>query len=161
MTKEVHNYLIDPGDIDWSIALANWTWLLPAEGTVWLANRFADLFLVLSDGTVHMLDVGAGTLCKVAESKDEFLAKADDIDNANNWFMVPLADEMVAAGIELREGQCYAWKTPPVLGGQYTVANCGPLSFADYLSGYGSIHRQLQDVPDGGQVVLKPERPRD
>jgi hypothetical protein len=41
------------------------------------------------------------------------------------------------------------------LGGDYTVENAGPLPVLDYLSGYGSIHEQLRDVPKGSQVVLK------
>lgn len=155
MTPGSRSNLIDPGSIDWSKVLANWSWIVPAEGKVWLVNRFADLFLIFPDGTVHMLDVGAGSLCKVAETKDDFLARADDGDNANNWFMIPLANQMVAAGIELKEGYCYGWKLPPVLGGQYTAENCVTLPVADYVGGYGSIHRQLQDVPDGQQIVLK------
>lgn len=39
--------------------LRDWAWLLPSTLTVWLINRFGDLFVVLDDGTVHMLDVGS------------------------------------------------------------------------------------------------------
>jgi hypothetical protein len=135
--------------------LASWSWLVPSEFTLWLVNRFADLFLVLPDGTVHMLDVGAGTLSKIAESRDDFCTKIDEDDNANQWLMIPLVDRMVAAGVVLQPGQCYGFKTPPVLGGDYTVENAGPLPVSDYLGGYGSIHEQLRDVPDGSQVVLQ------
>jgi hypothetical protein len=151
----VADYLIDPSHIDWPKALASWSWLLPPRFTVWLVNRFADLFLVLPDGTVHMLDVGAGTLTRLADSRDDFRAKIDEGDNANQWLMIPLVDRMVAAGVALRPGECYGFKTPPVLGGDYTVENAGSLPVWDYLTAYGSIHEQLQDVPDGGEVVLK------
>jgi hypothetical protein len=151
----VADYLIDQSGIDWPKALAPWSWLLPREFTLWLVNRFADLFLVLPDGTVHMLDVGAGTLTKIAESRDDFCNKIGEDDNANQWLMIPLVDRMVAAGVVLQLGQCYGFKTPPVLGGDYTIENAGPLPVWDYLGGYGSIHEQLQDVPDGSQVVLK------
>jgi hypothetical protein len=151
----VADYLIDQSAIDWPKALAAWSWLVPPEFTLWLVNRFADLFIVLPDGSVHMLDVGSGTLVKVADSRDDFCARIDDLETANEWLMIPLVDRLVAAGIELRPGQCYGFKTPPVLGGEYTVANCGPLSVCDYLGGYGSIHKQLRDVPDGSQVVLE------
>ena len=150
----VHDYLIDHGGIDWPKASAQWSWLLPGEVTLWLVNRFADLFLVLPDGAVHMLDVGAGSLTKVAESRDDFCAKIAEPDNANHWLMVPLVDKLVAAGIRLQQGECYGFKKPPVLGGQYTVENCGPLPVWDYLGAYGTIHKQLRAVPDGTQVVL-------
>jgi hypothetical protein len=54
----VADYLIDQSGIDWPKTLASWSWLVPPEFTLWLVNRFADLFIVLADGTVHMLDVG-------------------------------------------------------------------------------------------------------
>jgi hypothetical protein len=151
----VADYLIDQGGIDWPEALASWSWKLPPEFTLWLVNRFADLFLVLPDGTVHLLDVGSGTLTKVAENRDDFSTKIDEDDNANQWLMIPLVDRMVAAGVILQPGQCYGFKIPPVLGGDYTVENAGPLPVWDYLGASGSIHEQLQDVPDGSKVVLK------
>jgi hypothetical protein len=98
--------------------------------------------------------------------------KIDEGENANEWLMIPLVDKLVAAGIRLKPGHCYGFKTPPVLGGQYAVENVGPLPIWDYLGGYSSIHEQLRDVPAGAQVVLnvvnnptKPgaaaDRPRD
>ncbi len=163
MAIAIEDYLIDQSGIDWPKTLSTWSWLVPLEFTLWLVNRFADLFIVLPNGTVHMLDVGAGTLTKLADSRDEFAAKIDEGDNANQWLMVPLVDQMVAAGVVLRPGQCYGFKTPPVLGGDYTVENTGALALGDYLGAYGSIHEQLRDVPDGSRVVLtvlnKPAEP--
>jgi hypothetical protein len=150
----VADYLIEQSGIDWSKALASWSWLLPPRFTLWMVNRFADLILVLPDGTVHMLDVGGGTLTKLADNRDDFGIKIDEDDNANLWLMIPLVDQMVAAGVVLQPGQCYGFKTPPVLGGDYTVENAGPLPVWDYLGAYGSIHEQLRAVPDGCQVTL-------
>ena len=165
MTFSINDYLIEQSGIDWPVVLSGWSWLLPSNFTLWIVNRFADLFLVLPDGSVHMLDVGVGVLNRVADSRDDFCIKIDEIENANEWLMIPLVDKLVAAGISLRPGHCYGFKVPPVLGGQYTVENVGPLPIGDYLTGYGSIHQQLRDVPDGTQVVLnvvnKPVESRD
>ena len=155
MSISINDYLIDQSVIDWSKALSSWSWLLPQEFTLWLVNRFADLFLVLPDGTVHMLDVGAGTLSRIANSRDDFCIKIDEADNANQWLMIPLVDSMVAAGVVLQPGQCYGFKTPPVLGGAYVVENIGSLAVWDYLGGCGSIHDQLRDLPNGSQVIIK------
>jgi hypothetical protein len=151
----VADYLIDQSGIDWPRALATWTWLLPQEFTVWLVSRFADLFIALPDGSIHMLDVGAGTLAKIADSRDDFCIKIHQEDNVKEWLMIPLVDRMVAAGIDLRPGECYGFKIPPVIDGEYTVENCGPLRVWDDLGAYGSVHEQLRDVPDGSRVVLK------
>ncbi|MBN9524093.1 DUF1851 domain-containing protein [bacterium] len=155
MTTTVTDYLIDLGDTDWSGALASWSWLLPETVTLWLVNRFADLFVVLADGSVHMLDVGAGTFNRVAASRDEFCTRIDDTETAAEWLMIPLVDRLVEAGVRLGPGQCYGFKTPPILGGDYAIENVGPLPVADYLGACGAIHAQLKDLPDGSQVELK------
>ena len=151
----IYDYLIDQRGLDWPSLLDEWTWLVPATFTVWMMNRFGDLFLVFDDGSVQMLDVGGGTLTSVAESRDDFADKMDEGDNANQWLMIPLIDRLVANGITLSEGQCYSYKQPPVLGGGYTVENTCVLPFREHFGFYGSIHRQLKDVSDGTQVVLR------
>ena len=151
----ITDYLLDSEGIDWTRALATWRWLLPAEFTVWLANRFAELFLVVPDGSVYMLEVGAGTLTKLAESRDDFCTKIDDGNNANEWLMIPMVDRMIAAGFTLQPGQCYGFKISPVLGGEYDVENCAPITVWDYLRANGLIHEQIQNLPDGATVELK------
>lgn len=151
----VHDYLLDHDGIDWSGLLSGWSWMLPPEFAVWLVNRFGDLFLVPPDGTVLMLDIGSGTLTKLAESREDFLRKSDEDDNADDWLMIPLVDELTAAGIVTGPGECYTYRTPPVLGGEYTVENTAVLKIVEHYGFYGSIHEQLRGVPDGAKVVLK------
>lgn len=164
MHQAIEHYLIDQTGIDWEKALLGWSWLVPPKFTLWLVNQLADLFLVFPDGTVHMLDVGTGTLTRVAENREDFNVRIDDEDNANDWLAIPLVDKLVAAGIRLQPGECYGFKKLPILGGDYTVENLAPLSVWDYLGAYGSIHEQLRDSPDGTEVVLKvvnkPDPPR-
>jgi hypothetical protein len=151
----IHDYLIDHQRFDWPSLFAEWTWLVPNTFTVWLMNRFGDLFLVFEDGSVHMLDVGRGSLEQVAKSREDFRAKVDEDENANDWFMIPLIDQLVAAGITLKQGECNSYKQPPVLGGDYTVANTCVLPITEHYGAYGSIHNQIKDLPDGSQVVVK------
>ena len=151
----ITDYLLDSEGIDWTRSLATWRWLLPAEFTVWLANRFGELFLVVPDGSVYMLEVGAGTLTKLAESRDDFCTKIDDGNNANEWLMIPMVDRMIATGFALQSGQCYGFKISPVLGGEYDVENCAPITVWDYLGAHGTIHEQIQNLPDGATVELK------
>src|SRR4029079_5170484 len=86
----VHDYLIDHTGFDWPRLLAEWAWLLPPEVTVWLMNRFGDLFLILEDGSVQMLDVGGGTLTRLADDRGDFCRRVDEGDHANQWFTIPL-----------------------------------------------------------------------
>lgn len=151
----IHDYIIDHRGFDWPSLLREWTWLMPPAFTVWIMNRFGDLFVVLEDGGVHMLDVGAGTLTKVAENRGDFETKMDEDDNANQWLMIPLINRLVSQGIALANGQCYSYKRPPVLGGDYTVENVFVLPIAQHYGAYGSIHKQIKDLPDGTEVVFK------
>jgi hypothetical protein len=150
----IHDYLIDHQGFDWNSLFAEWTWLLPNQFTVWLMNRYGDLFLVLDDGSVHMLDVGGGSFERVANSRDEFCTQVDEDDNANDWFMIPLVDQLVAAGLTLKPGECYSYTVPPVLGGGYTVENTYVLPIAEHYSVYGPVHNQIKDLPDGSEVVI-------
>jgi hypothetical protein len=151
----LQDYTLDHRGFDWPRLLANWAWLLPEKFTVWIVNRYGDLFIILDDGTVHMLDVGGGKLKKIAETREEFAAKIDEGDNANDWLMIPLIDQLVASGMTLHDGQCYSYRQPPVLGGDYTVENTVVVPFVEHFGMYGSIYEQIKDVPDGAQVVIK------
>ncbi len=151
----VTDYLIDHQKIDWPTILAEWAWLLPEELTVWLMNRYGDLFLVLNDNTIHMLDVGNGTVEKLAKNRDDFCDKIDGEDRANDWLMIPLIDRLVEAGKTLEPGRCYSFVIPPILGGEYSIENTATLSIAEHYGVYASIHQQIKDLPDGTQVRLK------
>ena len=85
----IHDYLIDQSGKDWSELLSGWSAVLPPPFTVWLVNRFGDVFAVFEDGSVHMLDVGTGVIQRVADSRDDFATQMDVGDNASNWLMIP------------------------------------------------------------------------
>ena len=92
------DYIVDHQGLDWPDLLADWAWLVPRQFTIWIMNTFGDLFLVFEDGSVHMLEIGNGTLERVANSRDDFAIRIDEGDNANVWLMIPLVDELRAAG---------------------------------------------------------------
>jgi hypothetical protein len=140
---DVNDYLLERGDSDWAALLADWHWILPQRFTLWLANRYGDLFLLLPDGSVAMLDTGAGTLRRVAASQDEFDARLRQDNNAAEWLMMPLVDDCVAAGLVLRPGHCYGFIKPPALGGEYSVDNSEVLDLYSHYSVLGQLHAQI------------------
>jgi len=150
----VHDYLIDQSGKDWSELLSNWSDALPSSFTVWLVNRFGDVFVAFEDGSVHMLDVGIGVIERVADDRDHFATLLDTGDNADNWFMIPLVDKCVAAGLYLGNDQCYGYKVPPILGGDYTVENMFPIGLAEHFSFLADIHRQTKNLPDGTRIEI-------
>jgi hypothetical protein len=148
----VANYLIDHSGFVWTDLLDDWKWLVPSTATVWLMNRFAELVLMLEDGSVSYLETSTGALRRIARDREEFIVRIDENDNANEWLMIPLVDQCVTAGMILGANQCYGFKTAPTLGGQYEIANVELSDISVYLAVMGQIHEQIKDLPDGTRV---------
>lgn len=152
MSVDIHNYLIEQTGMDWSELLSDWAPPLPAEFTLWLVNRFGDVFAILEDGSVHFLDIGVGTLEHVADSKEHFAEKLDA--EANDWLMIPLIDKCVSAGLVLQRGQCYRFKIPPFLGGSYDLDNIFVGDLREHYAFIADIYRQTKNLPNGAKVKL-------
>lgn len=150
----LHDYLIDQNGHDWAGILTEWHWLLPADLTVWMVNRFGDIIFVPDDGTVRFLDIGAGKTKLLADSREDFYTQIDLAENADNWFLISLTDKCVAAGLTLQPGQCYSFKVPLVLGGEYVVDNVGISDLVVNYSLLAQINQQTKDLPDGTQVKV-------
>lgn len=154
-TLDVNDYLLDVNDVDWSTTLSPWLFLIPDKLTIWLVNRFGDIFAALDDGSIHMLDIGCGTFDRVADSRENFRSKLDIGEHANQWFMLPLINKLVAAGKQLKKGYCYGYARSPVLGGDYTVENTIVIPIHEHYGLNASIHTQIMGLPDGSPVRLK------
>ena len=70
--------------------------------------------------------------------------------------MIPIVDQLVAVGVVLGTGQCYSFRQLPVFGGSYTPDNRMLFPIREHFGGWGSVHRQMSDLPDGSHVVIKP-----
>lgn len=152
--RSIQDYIIHHHELDWDALLESWRWLLPDSYTIWLMNRFGDLFLILENGVVLMLDSGMGKVEQVAKDQKDFCDLCEKPEELSDYFAIPLVDAMVASDAELGDGQCYTFRHPPVTGGEYEVSNVAVTEIANHFAGYGKIHEQLRDVPDGRQVEL-------
>lgn len=151
---DINDYIIAQAGRNWSDLLAGWRAALPESFTLWMVNRFGDLFTVYDDESVHMLDVGAGCLERLADNRDHFCSLIDVGENANNWLMVPLVDACVSSGMVLESNQCYGYKVPPILGGEYRISNVEPTDLSVHYSLLADIYRQTKDLPDGTKVRI-------
>lgn len=146
------DYLLPQEGHDWAMLLSDWRGLLPGNFTIWIVNRIGDLVVVLDDGSVHLLDVGAGRLTRLADSREGFVDALDEGDNASQWLAVPLVDACTAQGMSLAADECYGFKVPPMLGGTYDVSNLEPTSLAVHYALLAQIHQQIQDLPEGTPI---------
>ena len=140
----IDDYLIDQSGRDWAAMLSGWSEILPAAFTVWLVNRFGDVVVVLDDGSVHILDIGVGTFARVAGSRKRFAELMNVPKNANNWLAIPLVDRCVAAGLVPGPGQCFGYKTPPLLGGEYSVENVALVDLAENYAVLAEVWRRTR-----------------
>jgi hypothetical protein len=153
----LRDYFIDCSRFDWPKLLASWHWLLPFEFNAWKMNRFGDLFLETQDGRIHRLALDDGALTVLAKSKDQFCARLDEPEVANDWLLVPLVDELVVSGKKLEKGQCYTFVQIPILGGDYVVANIAVRDIAYQYTALGPIFKKLREIPDGTKIRFKIE----
>ena len=154
MDRNVQDYLIDQEGKNWNEFVSDWGFLLPASFTIWFVNRFGDMVLVVEDGSVHFFDVGVGSLRRIAASREDFYIQIDTDDNANEWLMMNLTDDCIDAGLALAPNQCYGFKVPPILGGEYSVENIAPTDLAVHYSFHADICGQAKDLPDGTKVKI-------
>jgi len=99
-----------------------WRWLVPSSLNPVCVTKLGDLFLADQSGSVWFLDVGTGSLERVAESADAWVGRLSDPDQLNLWSARPLVDKLENAGLRLREGECYTYWQSPMMGGEYEVA---------------------------------------
>ncbi len=151
---DISDYLIDQQGHDWATILKDWHWLLPSDLTVWMVTRFGDMIFVSEDGTVHLLDIGGGSVKQLATSREDFFTQVEAGDNADNWLLISLTDQCRAAGLALGEDQCYSYKIAPVFGGKYVTENVEVINLAINFSLLAEIHQQIKDLPDGTRISL-------
>ena len=151
----MNEYLLPPEERAWPDLLENWNWLLPDAFGVWLVNGFGDLFLELESGEIALLDINAGKLSVLADSREAFIDRIAESGNAAAWLYMPLVDALRAGGVIPAHGQCYAFSRPPLLGGEYAPDNVRLTDFEAHLAFTGDFAEQLRDVKDGDEVALK------
>jgi hypothetical protein len=151
---DVMDYLIDLEGKDWDVLLLDWRFLLPESFSVWLVNRFGDVFVVYEDESVHMLDVGRGTIERVGENCDDFVTRIDHDDHVNTWMRANLVNRCVRSGLRLGAKQCYGFKLPPMLGGAYEVENVVLMDLQKHYSLLADLCEQTVELPDGTKVKL-------
>lgn len=160
----VDDYLLDPDKADWPTLLQPWRKLLPREFSIWLVNRFGDLFLVAGDDTVNWLVITEGILVPVADDWQDFQRRIDEGNNAEDMLHPTLIDELVAAGKTLNPGECYGLRTSTLAGGAYTVDNVVVRNLADQFARLAPRPdvpgTAVDDIPMSIRVDYHPDRPK-
>ncbi len=131
--------------------LEDWRWLIGTEAKLFLVSSVGDAFLQNSNG-IFWLNVGDGTYTKVADSVADFQSILSSPDNVDEWFIPQLVGDILATGVTREPHECFGFKQPPILGGEYEPGNFEPTDLAVHFSILGQIHQQVKDLPDGTPI---------
>jgi hypothetical protein len=134
------------------VDLSAWRPIVPVAAQPFATNLFGDAFFADSTGVVHMLSRSAASSEKISSSVEDFRGRLEE--DEEGWQLRPLADACTSAGKILGDGQCYAFVTLPLLGGDYAVENVYVSSWAEWFELTADIYGQTKDLPEGAQVRI-------
>ena len=132
-----------------------WRWLVSTSLDPVCVTKLGDLFLADQSGSVWFLDVGAGSIKKVAESTDAWTRTLSDPHQVNLWSARPLVEKLENAGLKLQEGECYTYWQSPMMGGEYEVRNFKVVPIKTHFNIWGPLLESVKDLPDGARIRFK------
>ncbi|MHB2020467.1 MAG: T6SS immunity protein Tdi1 domain-containing protein [Candidatus Xenobia bacterium] len=153
MALTIDDLTVNFKHLDRATLLEDWTWFIGSHKLPVLLAACGDAFVQDSlDGSVHVLDVTAPQLIKVAESGEEFQARLHDKNFVIETLGVHMVVTLQNAGITLGPDQIYSFKKPIVLGGKVSVENVEATDIQVHFSVLGQLHRQVKELPPGTPI---------
>ena len=141
--------------LDWARVYSKWAWLVPSGCRPLFVTQFADVFLTLPDGTVALLDLEQGSLDGYSDSPDGLASHLLEDPNRNELLYIPLVDKLSRNGINLGPAECYHFKIPTILGGEFHVENVVKTNVNERGMLLGDLQKQVVDQPDGEQISVE------
>lgn len=138
----IRDYLFDPTGKDWNKLLGYWRPLVPENSNLWFVNLLGEVFFAGAGGPVSWLIVGTGRLEEVAPTREQFAKALDAPGNANRWLRTDLIEKSRAAGMKLSTEECFGFRVPPLLLGEYAVSNLQPTNIYSHYSWLAHMSRQ-------------------
>lgn len=141
------------GHLDQASLLEDWIWLIGPTRFPILVTALGDAFLQDAEtGEVLLLLSGTGEIQKVCNDIDAFRALLEDHEFVSDHFVPGIVVKLRESGAVLGERQLCSFKTPPVLGGAYSVENLEPIDIAVHFSVLGQVQQRASNLPDGTPV---------
>lgn len=130
-----------------------WAWAFEDPTQILMVNVFGNLLVACHDGTLWRVIPEELTARKIRDDKN-LLATFDDEAFREDWFLEDVADAALTALGPLHEGQCYAFKMWPILGGAFHSENMYLATMTEWLGVCGDVGRQIKDLPHGTKIRL-------
>ncbi len=133
-----------------------WSWKLGTPVALVATNQFGNAIVKNADGHLFRIMPEEWQCEMLARSAEELEAKRTTTDFRRDWEMIVLVEKAEVAHGLLAEGQVYYLVVPGILGGKYAVENIRKISLRELLAYSGDMAQQIDDVPDGGSVIIAP-----
>lgn len=130
-----------------------WAWAFEDPTQILMVNVFGNLLVACHDGTLWRVLPEELTARKIRDDKN-LLAAFDDEAFREDWFLDGVAEAALTALGPLHEGQCYAFKMWPRLGGAFHPENMYLAVMTEWLGVSGDVGRQIKDLPHGAKIRL-------
>jgi hypothetical protein len=137
-----------------AVLRANWSWALSEASRVLAQNRFGNVLVERSDGSIWRVCPEDLIASKVAGSEAEIAELWASQEFQTDWTVEAWIEVAESTLGPLEEGQCYGFKIWPVLGGTYEVKNMAIKPMLEWLAVSGDVGRQIKDLPPGTQIRL-------
>ena len=151
----ISDYIIDQDGFDWQSSLTDYQCLAGMAFTIWIANLFGDLVLINDSGGIVYFDSSAGSCRQLCDRKEAFISWIDVGNNADDVFMIHLADACKSARLKLGKLQCYSFKKPTILGGEFRPDNVYVCDLTVHYGFMGQLCNQIANLPDGTKITVK------
>ena len=132
--------------------LNEWRWLVPEAMSVHMVSALGDAFLVDASNGVYWLDAGGAELSRIADSQEHFDVLRQNPHNANQWFAPQLVGNLMSSGQVLGPFQCFSYKVPLTLGGEFQPANFSACDLSVHFHTLGQIQSQVKNLPVGTPI---------
>lgn len=119
-------------------------------------NAFGNVIVEAADGAYWRICPEELSCERIAESAAELTRLRSGADFQEEWRMQHLAERATEMLGTPGEGRCFCLKRPAILGGAYDESNLGTIDISELLSSSGNIALQIEDLPDGSTVMIKP-----
>jgi len=143
---------VDLSDLSSDDLLSDWRWLVPKGLTLRMVSALGDAFLDDASGKIYWLDTGGAELSRIADSPEHFDTLRQQPEQANLWFAPQLFGDILSSGRILKPGQCFSYKIPLTLGGEFQPSNFEPCNLSVHFSTLGQIQLKVKDLPVGTKI---------
>jgi hypothetical protein len=133
-----------------------WSWRLGRPVAIHETNAFGNAIVEDADGRFWRIMPEELECTHLADSHQELETVKANPEFSEDWMMQRLVERAKAAQGPLSPCRVYCLAIPGVLGGEYSESNIRTITLAELLSSSGYMARQIDGLPDGTTVKLKP-----